>query len=349
VKILITGACGFVGSTLARELLAHRERLEIWGLDNFLREGSRSNLQPLLSRGIQMVEGDIRHSHDLAKIPKVDWVLDCAAEPSVLAGIGTGMGSAELLDHNLIGTIRMLEFCKQHGAGFILMSTSRVYSIPPLASLKVASVGGAFRPEFAGSSQTPGLSDHGIAENFPAEPPLSLYGASKRCAEILALEYADAFGFPVWINRCGILAGKGQFGKADQGIFSFWIRSWKEGKPLNYIGFDGQGSQVRDCLHPGDLVPVLLKQLAGEKPKDCGGSIDLRICNFGGGPANSCSLSQLSDWCREHLGPDEVGSEPQPRPFDLPWVVMDCRRAEKAWSWKVTRPLATILDEIATS
>jgi CDP-paratose 2-epimerase len=349
MKILITGACGFVGSTLARELLAHRERLEIWGLDNFLREGSRSNLQPLLSRGIQMVEGDIRHSHDLAKIPKVDWVLDCAAEPSVLAGIGTGMGSAELLDHNLIGTIRMLEFCKQHGAGFILTSTSRVYSIPPLASLKVTSVGRAFRPEFAGSSQTPGLSDHGIAENFPAEPPLSLYGASKRCAEILALEYADAFGFPVWINRCGVLAGKGQFGKADQGIFSFWIRSWKEGKPLNYIGFDGQGSQVRDCLHPRDLLPLILAQLDGKKPNAPGDGRDVRICNFGGGIANSCSLRQLSDWCREHLGPRDIGSEITPRPFDLPWVVMDCRRAEKAWGWKVTRPLATILDEIATS
>ena len=42
--------------------------------------------------------------------------------------------------------------------------------------------------------------------------------------------------------------------RADQGIFSFWIRSWKEKKPLKYIGFDGRGSQVRDCLHPRDLI-----------------------------------------------------------------------------------------------
>ena len=347
VKILVTGVCGFVGSTLARELPKHLQGIEIWGLDNFLREGSRSNLQPLLAQGIKVVEGDIRRPADLAKIPKVDWVIDCAAEPSVLGGTRAGMGSFDLLDHNLIGTIQMLEFCKRHGAGFILMSTSRVYSIPPLSSLSVKSTKGAylptsFRPEV-------GLTEHGISEKFPAAPPASLYGTSKRCSELLALEYADAFGFPVWINRCGVLAGQGQFGKADQGIFSFWIRSWREQKPLKYIGFDGQGSQVRDCLHPLDLIPVIWAQLEGKKPKDPGDGLDLRISNFGGGRANSCSLRQLSDWCEKRFGPREVGSDPQPRPFDLPWIVLDSRRAEKAWGWQVARPLTTILDEIAAS
>ena len=299
MKILLTGACGFVGSTLARELPKHLQGIEIWGLDNFLREGSRSNLQSLLAQGIKVAEGDIRRPADLAKIPKVDWVIDCAAEPSVLAGTGTGMTSFDLLDHNLIGTIRMLEFCKQHGAGFILMSTSRVYSIPPLSSLPVKSTQGAYLP----TSFLPemGLSEDGIAERFPATPPSSLYGTSKRCSELLALEYADAFGFPVWINRCGVLAGKGQFGKADQGIFSFWIRSWRERKPLKYIGFDGQGSQVRDCLHPLDLIPVLLAQLEGKKPKDPGDGLDLRISNFGGGRANSCSLRQFKRLVRKKV------------------------------------------------
>lgn len=330
-------------------MLKQREGLEIWGLDNFLREGSRSNLQPLSDHGIKVVEGDIRRPEDLAKIPRVDWVVDCAAEPSVLAGTGTGMGSAELLDHNLIGTIRILEFCKQHGAGFILMSTSRVYSIRPLASMKVQSVGGAYRPVLPSGPRLPGLSEHGIAEDFSAEPPLSLYGASKRSAEILALEYGGAFGFPVWINRCGVLAGRGQFGKADQGIFSFWIRSWKEQKPLKYIGFDGKGSQVRDCLHPRDLLPVILAQLEMKKPNDPGDGQDVRICNFGGGLKNCLSLSQLSEWCQEHLGPHEVGSDPLPRPFDLPWIVLDSRRAEKVWNWRLQTTKDKIFMEVASA
>ena len=49
---------------------------------------------------------------------------------------------------------------------------------------------------------------------------MSLYGATKLASEQLALEYGSTYGFPVWINRCGVLAGAGQFGRADQGIFA---------------------------------------------------------------------------------------------------------------------------------
>jgi CDP-paratose 2-epimerase len=347
LKILITGACGFVGSCLARDLPSVLHGIEIWGLDNFLREGSRANLPLLKTLGVKFVEGDIRRPADLAKIPKVDWVIDCAAEPSVLAGTSGKMSSMDLLDHNLIGTIQMLEFCKQHSAGFILMSTSRVYSIPPLASLPVEAAQGAFRPK----SFRPeiGLTEKGISELFSTTPPASLYGTSKRCSELLALEYAEAFGFPVWINRCGVLAGAGQFGRADQGIFSFWIRSWKEKKPLKYIGFDGRGSQVRDCLHPRDLIPLLEKQLQGHKPSDPRDGIDVRICNFSGGTKNSVSLAQLSDWCRARFGPHEVASDSQPRPYDLPWVVLDSTRAAKLWNWQVSTKCPMIFEEIANS
>jgi CDP-paratose 2-epimerase len=253
----------------------------------------------------------------------------------------------DLLDHNLIGTIQMLEFCKQHSAGFILMSTSRVYSIPPLASLPVESTQGAFRPK----SFRPeiGLTEKGISEIFPTTPPASLYGTSKRCSELLALEYAEAFGFPVWINRCGVLAGAGQFGRADQGIFSFWIQSWKNKKPLRYIGFDGRGSQVRDCLHPRDLLPLLQKQLQGDKPSDPRDGIDVRVCNFSGGTKNSISLAQLSEWCRARFGPHEVASNPQPRPYDLPWVVLDSTRAAQLWNWHFSTPCPMIFEEIANS
>src|SRR5207247_9786355 len=57
-------------------------------------------------------------------------------------------------------------------------------------------------------------------------PPVSLYGSTKLASEFIALEYGGAFGLPVWINRCGVLAGAGQFGTPDQGIFAFWINSY---------------------------------------------------------------------------------------------------------------------------
>ena len=91
---------------------------------------------------------------------------------------------------------------------------------------------------------------------------MSLYGATKLASEQLALEYGSTYGFPVWVNRCGVLAGAGQFGRADQGIFAYWVNSWLRERPLRYIGFGGHGHQVRDCLHPADLVPLIERQMA---------------------------------------------------------------------------------------
>jgi CDP-paratose 2-epimerase len=351
MRLLVTGACGFVGSTLIRTLLAAIPGLEVVGLDNFLRDGSRGNVEPLRRFGVEVVEGDIRSEDDLTAIGRVDWVLDCAAEPSVLAGVGGAVSAFGVMDHNLIGTLRVLEFCKRHGAGLVLLSTSRVYSIAPLASLAVEAVDGAFAPAPGACGQTPGLSGRGIAESFSTVPPLSLYGVSKRCAELVALEYADAFGFPVWINRCGVLAGAGQFGKADQGIAAYWIRAWRDRKPLRYIGFGGAGAQVRDFLHPRDLTRAIERQFAAgaHAPVIRGDGVDPRICNFAGGLSNACSLANLSDWCRDRFGPHEVGSDPMPRPFDLPWVVLDATRAAETWDWKPVTPLSGIFAEIAES
>lgn len=344
MRLLVTGACGFVGATLVRELRAARPDIAVTGLDNFVRDGSRSNVEPLRRLGATIVEGDIRNPADLEALPRADWVLDCAAEPSVLAGVAGSVSSFDVMDHNLIGTLRLLEYCKRHGAGFILLSTSRVYSIAPLSALPVEVVDGGYRPrEFRPDI---GLTAAGIDERFPTTPPLSLYGTSKRCAELVALEYAEAFGFPVWINRCGVLAGAGQFGKADQGIFTFWIRSWQAGRPLAYIGFDGQGSQVRDCLHPRDLLPVILRQLDGGSPAATADGLDPRICNFSGGAANAMSLARLSDWCRERIGPKDVASVAKPRPYDLPWVVLDSSRAERLWTWRAATPIDKVLQEI---
>jgi CDP-paratose 2-epimerase len=351
MRLLVTGACGFVGSTLIPALLSALPGLEVVGLDNFLRDGSRGNVERLRRLGVTVVEGDIRQEADLAAIGRVDWVLDCAAEPSVLAGVGGAVSSFGVMDHNLIGTLRVLEFCKAHGAGLILLSTSRVYSIAPLAALAVETVDGAFCPTPGAFEGMPGLSGRGIAESFSTAPPLSLYGVSKRCAELVALEYADAFGFPLWINRCGVLAGAGQFGKADQGIVAYWIRAWRERKPLRYIGFGGAGAQVRDFLHPRDLTAALVKQLAAgaRAPVSVGSGVDPRICNFSGGLSHACSLANLSAFCRDRFGPHEVGSDPTPRPFDLPWVVLDATRAAESWDWKPTTTLPDIFAEIAES
>lgn len=340
MKVLITGVCGFVGSSVTHALLDRDSSLSVMGLDNFIRPGSETNRAALKARGVKIFHGDIRSPSDFETIPQSDWVIDAAANPSVLAGVDGTTSSRQLVEHNLAGTINMLEYCKRVGAGFILVSTSRVYSIPPLSALPVEVVDRAYRPRFDALSLT-GLSPEGIAEDFSTAPPASLYGTTKFASENLALEYADAFGFPVWINRCGVLAGAGQFGRADQGIFAFWINSYLRKRPLQYIGFDGMGHQVRDCFHPRDLAEMLWKQMSSAK------SGAPRVQNLSGGMESATSLAQLSDWCAERFERHEIGRDSAPRPFDLPWMVLDSARAKKEWGWAPSMKVGDILQEIA--
>jgi CDP-paratose 2-epimerase len=340
MRVLITGICGFVGNVLAQALREHVQGVEILGLDNLIRRGSEQNRATLEQSGVRFFHADIRNASDMEMLPAVDFVIDAAANASVIAGVDGTVGSRQLVEHNLFGTVNLLEYCKRHHAGFILLSTSRVYSIAPLAGLKMEVVNGAFRPVVT-QSWPAACSASGVAEDFSTTPPLSLYGSTKLSSEILAQEYGQAFGFPVWINRCGVLAGASQFGRADQGIFSFWIHSYARRRPLKYIGFDGLGHQVRDCLHPRDLVPVLARQLA-ETP-----TADERPLNFGGGAANSISLRQFSDWCAQRFGAHEIGSEPKPRAFDIPWMVLDSRAAESRWNWRPSTSREVVLEEIA--
>jgi len=201
-------------------------------------------------------------------------------------------------------------------------------------------VNAAYQPT-SSNTWPDGFSTAGVSEEFSTTPPVSLYGATKVAAEALALEYGDVFDIPVWINRCGVLGGAGQFGHAEQGIFSFWIHSWAQKRSLKYIGFGGNGYQVRDLLHPCDILPVLEREM-GFCNKAAG------IVNLSGGVENCISLARLSEWCRDRFGPLDVGRELQERPFDIPWLVLDSSRAQNLWNWKPNRTLQSIFEEIAT-
>jgi len=339
MKVLITGACGFVGSTIARELPGRYEGLELIGLDNLSRPGAEVHRRELLRAGVRVIHGDVRCASDFESIERVDWLIDAAANPSVLAGVDGQTSSRQVVEHNLFGTVNMLEFCRRYGSTFTLLSTSRVYSIRALAGLDMEVEGRRMVPDSEQAFPV-GVTPAGISETCSTEPPVSLYGSTKLTSETLALEYGEAYDFPVWINRCGVLAGAGQFGRPDQGIFSFWVHSHAGKRPLRYIGFGGSGTQVRDALHPRDLVPLLVRQHDSR-------SSDLpRICNFGGGIGNSMSLAELTEWCDDRFGRHSIQRTSDDRAFDLPWVVMDCARARRTWGWEPATSLVAVLEEI---
>jgi len=349
MRVLITGICGFVGSTLARGLREGWPDWEVAGLDNFVRAGSELNRRALRECGIKVSHGDVRNPSDLEPLPRCDWIIEAAANPSVLAGVDGKTSSRQLIEHNLVGTINLLELLKQWRCGFTLLSTSRVYSIRALAAIPVKTQGDRFVPcpDAAGSPVTdhrsciPGLTAQGVTEEFSTEPPLSLYGSSKRASELLATEYAESFDLPVSILRCGVLAGAGQFGKIDQGIFSYWIHSYCHRRPLKYIGFDGSGCQVRDCLHARDLLGLVTQQIQKPRPDAP------RVVNVSGGLGQSASLRQLSAWCADRFGSHPIATEAKNRPFDVPWLVLDSNRAAQVWGWKPQTPLEAVWTEIA--
>jgi CDP-paratose 2-epimerase len=167
-----------------------------------------------------------------------------------------------------------------------------------------------------------------------------LYGSAKLASEILALEYGAGFDLPVQVNRCGVMAGAGQFGKADQGIFTFWIHSYRHKRPLKYLGFDGKGYQVRDCLHPRDLADLVAQQV--RNPNRAG-----QVLNVSGGIESSISLAQLTRWCASRFTPREVEAEPALRRYDVPWLVLDSTLAGHEWNWQPTTKIESILEEIA--
>jgi CDP-paratose 2-epimerase len=179
----------------------------------------------------------------------------------------------------------------------------------------------------------------GVGEDFSTEAPISLYGATKLASERLAQEYATGFNVPVWINRCGVLAGAGQFGTAEQGIFSYWLHAHSTRRSLKYFGFGGHGFQVRDALHPRDLARMVDFQMRSNGPG--------KLLNVSGGQANSMSLSQLTAWCDQRFGPHQLITDGSDRPYDVPWLILDSSKALTATTWKPLINLHQILEEIA--
>jgi len=339
MNIAITGICGFVGSELALRLQRRFSEAQICGIDNFSRPGSETTRPRLKTNGVIVKYGDVRSAGDLDSLGDADWLIDAAANPSVLAGIDGRTTSRQIVEHNLSGTLNTLEFCKQRGAGLVLLSTSRVYSVGALAHLPLIVERNAFAPDST-ATWPAGASPDGIAEGFSTEPPISLYGATKAASEIVAREYGHTFDLPIAVNRCGVLAGDSQFGTAEQGIFSYWVRAWASGRPLTYLGFAGTGNQVRDALHSEDLADLIERQIRS-------GTGASGIWNAGGGRTNAMSLAQLSSWCADRFGDRAVKADPTPRRWDVPWLVMDSTRAGAQFGWTCRYPLMRVLDDIA--
>ncbi|PIQ96138.1 MAG: 3-beta hydroxysteroid dehydrogenase [Nitrospinae bacterium CG11_big_fil_rev_8_21_14_0_20_56_8] len=337
-NILVTGGAGFVGSHLAVSLKREFPRSGVWALDNLKRRGSEFNLPRLRESGVKFVHGDIRSEEDLDLAFDLDLILECSAEPSVMAGYG--VNPKYVIQTNLTGTVNCLELARKKKSAVIFLSTSRVYPYDLLSAIPTRETPTRLEWDLGGNT-LPGLSYDGVGLDFPLTGPKSMYGATKLASELLMTEYMAMYGIRGIVNRCGLIAGPWQFGKVDQGVVTLWMLAHYFKKKLNYIGFGGTGKQVRDVLHVQDLFELIVIQI---RELD---ALSGEIFNMGGGIKNSVSLQELSDLCTKLTGNRvEIGRDPNNRPADIPVFITDNDKVTKRLNWKPKRDLEETLANI---
>ncbi len=245
-RILITGAAGFIGSTLADRLLA--EGREVVGFDSFdpfypAEQKLRNLAGALAHRAFRLERGDIR---DAAAVERVF----AAARPeavvhlAALAGVRPSLERpSEYADVNVTGTSVVLEAAVRHGRSRIV---------------------------FASSSSVYGEREAGpFRESDPVERPVSPYAATKRAGELVAHTFHHAHGLSITCAR--IFTAYGPRQRPDLAIRKFAERM-RRGEAIPVYG---DGSSVRDFTFVEDLVDGLVRAI----DRDLG----FAILNFGAG------------------------------------------------------------------
>ena len=245
-RVLVTGAAGFIGSTLADHLLAQgREVVGLDSFDEFYAEDAKlRNLEgALASPSFRLVRGDIRDAATVGKL-FAETRFDAVVHLAGLAGVRPSLERpAVYADVNVNGTAVMLEQAVRGGAGrMVFASSSSVY----------------------GERQ-----DGPFRETDPVERPISPYAATKRAGELIAHTFHHAHGIGVTCAR--IFTAYGPRQRPDLAIRKFAVRMLR-GDPIPVFG---DGSAVRDFTFVSDLVRGLVAALDTD--------LGFSILNFGGG------------------------------------------------------------------
>ncbi len=333
-EILITGGCGFIGSSLAVHLSNQGHGVSI--LDNLSRRGSEHILNRVLSHGCKFFHGDVRNAEDFTKLRNdFSIMIECSAEPSVLVGT-QGQDARFMVNNNLLGSVNCFEFVRERKLPVIFLSTSRVYPYNALNACEFTESDTRFEL----LTRQPGISQQGISTDYTLSGVRSLYGATKLASELLLQEYSTQYDIPSIINRCGVIAGPWQLGKIDQGVFTHWLASHYFGNPLNYIGFGGQGKQVRDLLHISDLAILIEQQIAQIH------TFRGKVFHAGGARLSNLSLLETTLLCRQITGKTvAVGSISETRPADVKWYITNNGDTEATFKWHPTKKPADILQD----
>jgi dTDP-glucose 4,6-dehydratase len=233
MKLLVTGAAGFIGSNYVNDLvLRDSQWSEIVLLDVLSYAGNLNNLELSLSdKRVKFIKSDIRNTELVNEImAKVDGVVHFAAESHVDRSIDH---PEDFISTNVLGTFTLLKSAYEHEVDFFLnVSTDEVY----------------------------GSIESGSWSELSPLAPNSPYSASKASADLIALAYWKTFGFPVFISRCSNNFGAFQF---PEKFIPLAITNLIDGIPIPIYG---NGLNSRDWLHVSDHCNALNTIIRNGKP-----------------------------------------------------------------------------------
>ncbi len=324
MNILVTGGCGFVGANIC--LALKKKFNKVFSLDNLSRKSSTLNFKILKKKGIKNFKIDIFNEKEIQKLKKFDLIIDCCAEAAVEV---SKKDLDRVFNTNLIGTFNLLKKAKKDKSKIIFISSSRVNSINEINKIvKNKNLNKKIKV------------NKKINENFDTLKPKSLYGFTKFASELLIEEFSYAFGLKYIINRCGVISGPMQFGKQDQGFVSLWV--WKHliNKDLKYIGFGGNGHQVRDVLHIYDLIDLISLQI-----KKFNKINNKKMC-VGGSKKSYVSLKDLTIICQKITGNKIKFSKVKKTSiYDIPYFITDNKLAKKIYNWEPKKNIIDIVKD----
>ena len=320
MKVLITGGCGFVGTNLS--IFLKKKRYNISTLDNLSRKGSIFNFKILKKLKIKNYRFDISNGKKFNVLPRFDLIIDCCAEAAVEV---SRKDVDRVFNTNLLGTLNVMKKVKKDKSKIIFLSSSRVYSISALNKLIAKKV---LKKKIKTNIE--------IKENFKCDEPKSIYGFTKHASEMLIEEFSFTYDLKYIINRCGVISGPLQFGKQDQGFVSLWLWRHINKKKISYIGYGGNGYQVRDVLHINDLCMLVYQQIIKFH------KIYNERFNVGGGRKSAISLKKLTKICENLTGNKIMTSSiKKTSTYDIPYYVSSNSKVTKFYNW---RPRKKILD-----
>jgi len=327
-RILIAGGAGFIGTNIAK--LALEKNYQVIIFDNFFRKGVEDNAAYLKTLGAKIIKGDVRQPKELKTLPKIDAIINLAANSGVPLSIKKPLFDFKV---NALGALNVLELARQRGKiPVIFASTNKVYS---------DAVNELTTKEEKTRYVWQNKNLKGIKEDFPMDGcgknPHSPYGCSKAAADLYHQEYFHIYQVPTIINRMSCIYGFFQKGAEEQGWLYWFIKAKIKNHVLNIYG---NGKQVRDVLFGSDLAKLYLEQLENIK-KHQG-----QVYNIGGGMNNSVSLIEIIDYLNKKGGQKLKLKFLDWRPADHKIYISDITKITNQSSWQPTTSVWQGIDKV---